>query len=228
MIGYARVSTGDQRLDLQIQALENVGCDRIFTDHGQSGFRFSRNGLDRALKTLMPGGTLVVWRLDRLGRSLSGLVGLMEQLGERGIHFRSVTENIDTASSGGKLMFHMMAALAEFERSLISERTRAGMAVARKRGIQVGRPKALSPDLIDIARCGIYCQRIEMKEIAESLNVSVRTIRRHIPPRNMPKRASHPHQPRVPSRQGMVCGLCPRCVNEAFDNQGGPRSAASA
>lgn len=95
IIGYARVSTEEQKLDLQIQALENLGCERIFTDHGQSGFRFARNGLEDALRNLGPGGTLVVWRLDRLGRSLSGLVGLMEQLGERDIHFRSVRETED-------------------------------------------------------------------------------------------------------------------------------------
>jgi DNA invertase Pin-like site-specific DNA recombinase len=180
IIGYARVSTGDQRLDLQIQALENIGCDRIFADHGQSGFRFSRSGLDGALKTLKPGGTLVVWRLDRLGRSLSRLVSLMEQLGERNIHFRSVTENIDTASSGGKLMFHMMAALAEFERSLISERTKAGMAAARNRGVRMGRPKSLSADQLQFARNAINCQRVAPMRVAQDLNVSIRTLHRRM------------------------------------------------
>lgn len=180
IVGYTRVSTDEQRLDLQITALERAGCDRIFADQGVSGYQFSRGGLKSAMKSLKPGGTLVVWRLDRLGRSLSGLVRLMEQLGARGVHFRSVTENIDTGSSGGRLMFHMMAALAEFERSLISERTRAGMAAARARGCIVGRPRALDDQQIRAARCAVRCHGRGVREISEELGISTRTLQRHL------------------------------------------------
>ncbi|WP_407922067.1 recombinase family protein [Brucella tritici] len=180
IIGYARVSTEEQKLDLQIQALENLGCERIFTDHGQSGFRFARNGLEDALRNLGPGGTLVVWRLDRLGRSLSGLVGLMEQLGARDIHFRSVMENIDTGSSGGKLMFHMMAALAEFERSIISERTRAGMAAAKARGSRLGRPRITSEEQLRRAASAIRTHDMPARDLARELGISVRTLHRRL------------------------------------------------
>ncbi|WP_024888757.1 recombinase family protein [Luteimonas huabeiensis] len=142
-IGYARVSTDEQNLDLQIQALERDGCDRVFTDSGISGSLVSRPGLDRALAALAPGDKLVVWRLDRLGRSLVHLVQLLDDLGRRDVRFKSLCEHIDTSSSGGRLVFHMMAALAEFERTLISERTRAGMAAARAQGKHVGRRPSL-------------------------------------------------------------------------------------
>lgn len=180
VIGYARVSTDEQRLDLQINALERAGCDKIYADHGISGYRFSRGGLKSAMKSLKPGGTLVVWRLDRLGRSLSGLVQLMDQLGSRGIHFHSVTENIDTASSGGRLMFHMMAALAEFERSLISERTRAGMAAARARGCVVGRPRALDDQQVRDARYALRCLGTPMARVAQDFGISARTLQRYL------------------------------------------------
>ncbi|WBO58473.1 recombinase family protein [Acidocella sp. MX-AZ03] len=140
-IGYARVSTDEQNLSLQIDALKAVGCEKIFSDQGISGSLASRPNLNRALRTLRPGDKLVVWRLDRLGRSLVNLIQLLDQLGEKGVRFHSLNENIDTTSSGGRLVFHMMAALAEFERTLISERTRAGMAAARAKGKHVGRPR---------------------------------------------------------------------------------------
>lgn len=180
IIGYARVSTGEQRLDLQIQALEHAGCDQIFTDHGQSGSRFGREGLGGALEALTPGCTLVVWRLDRLGRSLSGLVALLEQLGERDVDFLSITESINTASSGGKLMFHMMAALAEFERSLISERTRAGMAAAKANGKSLGRPRILTNDQLISARHAIDVMNLSPSKVSAALNVSSRTLSRHL------------------------------------------------
>lgn len=179
-VGYARVSTDEQRLDLQIHALERAGCDKIFSDQGISGYRFARGGLKAALRHLRPGETLVVWRLDRLGRSLSGLVRLMEQLGARGIHFHSVTENIDTGSSGGRLMFHMMAALAEFERSLISERTRAGMAAARARGCPIGRPRALDDQQILAARCAVRCRGATLAAVSLDFGVSARTLQRRL------------------------------------------------
>lgn len=182
IIGYARVSTDYQKLDLQVHALKAIGCDKIFSDRGQSGFRFDRDGLENALQLLKPGGTLVVWRLDRLGRSLAGLVSLMERLGAAGIHFRSLSENIDTASSGGKLMFHMIAALAEFERTLISERTRAGMAAAKLRGSRLGRPKTLTEEQIRTARHNIRTNKETPEDIALKLNISARTLRRYLTP----------------------------------------------
>ncbi|WP_345770914.1 recombinase family protein [Brucella intermedia] len=144
-IGYARVSTDLQKMDLQMDALNQAGCDYIFTDHGISGATVERPGLRQAIEMLQRGDTLVVWRLDRLGRSLVHLVEQVSSLGQQGIEFRSVTESIDTSSSGGKLLFHMIAALAEFERSLISERTKAGMAAAKLRGKHVGRPRRSKP-----------------------------------------------------------------------------------
>lgn len=144
-IGYARISTDMQRLDLQLDALTQAGCDQIFKDHGISGASTERPGLKQAMDMLQEGDTLIVWRLDRLGRSLVHLVEQVSALGKQGIEFRSLTESIDTSSSGGKLMFHMIAALAEFERSLISERTKAGMAAAKLRGKHVGRPKRIKP-----------------------------------------------------------------------------------
>lgn len=140
-IGYARVSTEEQKVDLQLNALKQAGCEQIFVDEGVSGAKADRVGLKKVLASLQPGDTLVVWRLDRLGRSLINLVGLMSELGKRGVEFHSLMENIDTMSAGGRLVFHLMAALAEFERSLISERTKAGMEAAKLKGIHVGRPR---------------------------------------------------------------------------------------
>ncbi|KAB2715324.1 recombinase family protein [Brucella intermedia] len=144
-IGYARVSTDIQRMDLQMDALKHAGCDYVFADHGISGASTDRPGLRQAMDMLQSGDTLVVWRLDRLGRSLVHLVEQVSALARDGIEFRSLTENIDTGSSGGKLLFHVVAALAEFERSLISERTKAGMAAAKLRGKHVGRPRRTQP-----------------------------------------------------------------------------------
>ena len=139
-IGYARVSTEDQSLDLQLAALEEAGCRHIFKDSGISGSEFGRPGLRPALSAAGPGATLVVWKLDRLGRSLVQLVQTINQLEAIGADLCSLTEEINTKSPGGRLVFHLMAALAEFERSLISERTRAGMNAARARGSSIGRP----------------------------------------------------------------------------------------
>lgn len=140
-IGYARVSTEEQNLDLQKIALEANHCDLIVTDQGISGSRADRPGLRRVLECVQAGDTVVVWRLDRLGRSLTHLVGLMADFRVRGIHFASLNEAIDTSTPTGMFVFHMIAALAEFERALISERTRAGMAAARVRGVKLGRPR---------------------------------------------------------------------------------------
>jgi DNA invertase Pin-like site-specific DNA recombinase len=142
LIGYARVSTSDQTLDLQKDALEKAGCSRIFTDTA-SGAKAERTGLDDALNYVRTGDTLVVWRLDRLGRSLKHLIETITGLNNRHIGFKSITENIDTTTSGGKLIFHIFGALAEFERDIIRERTQAGLTAARARGRKGGRPRAL-------------------------------------------------------------------------------------
>ncbi|NKJ40304.1 recombinase family protein [Rhizobium sp. SG570] len=184
-IGYARVSTEDQSLDLQINALRSVGCDQIFTDFGVSGKGFDRPGLNEALRTVSAGGMLVVWRLDRLGRSLPRLINLVDELGQRHIEFRSLTENIDTSSSGGRLVFHIMGALAEFERSLISERTRAGMEAARKNGKHLGRPPALSSgDIQTILQA--LSQGATREEIAEAYAISTRTLQRYLTQEALP------------------------------------------
>lgn len=143
-IGYARVSTDEQNLSLQISALQRAGCETIFKDQGVSGITQTRPGLNSALENLSRGDTLVVWRLDRLGRSLLHLLTTISELESRGIGFRSLTENIDSQSSSGRLLFHIMGALAEFERSLIAERTRAGLAAAKASGRRLGRPPGLT------------------------------------------------------------------------------------
>jgi DNA invertase Pin-like site-specific DNA recombinase len=145
IIGYARVSSDDQSLDLQRDALRQAGCERVYEEK-ESGGRADRPELLRLMEALRAGDTLVVWRLDRLGRSLKHLIATVEHLEATGVGFRSVTEAIDTRTSGGKLVFHLFASLAEFERALIRERTRAGLKAARARGRQGGRPVGLSED----------------------------------------------------------------------------------
>ena len=174
-IGYARVSTDEQNLDLQIQALKCAGCELIYTDSGISGSVRARPGLDKALRRLSAGDMLVVWRLDRLGRSLVHLVHLLENLGNRHIRFKSICEYIDTSSSGGRLVFHMMAALAEFERSLISERTRAGMAAARARGKHLGRQPSLKVDQCREAKL-LLNQGVNIRNVADQFKVTPRTL----------------------------------------------------
>jgi DNA invertase Pin-like site-specific DNA recombinase len=154
-IGYARVSTDDQNMSLQLDALSAADCERIFEDAGISGAQESRPGLDEALAALQPGDTLTVWRLDRLGRTLPHLITTVHDLGSRGIGFRSITEAIDTTTAGGELLFHIMGALAQFERRLIGERTRAGIDAARRRGKHLGRPADLTPEKIAHARKAI-------------------------------------------------------------------------
>jgi DNA invertase Pin-like site-specific DNA recombinase len=175
-IGYARVSTEDQNLDLQIRALTSANCDTLYEDHGVSGVAFSRPGLDAALLRLVKGDTLVVWRLDRLGRSLSKLVELIESLNKRGVQFLSLTESISTTSSGGMFMFHMMAALAQFERSLISERTRAGMKAARDRGQPIGRRPSLTAQQCKEAL--LLLTDSSVADVAARFNVHPRTLQR--------------------------------------------------
>jgi DNA invertase Pin-like site-specific DNA recombinase len=181
LIGYARVSTYEQTLNLQQDALTKAGCTKIFTDTA-SGAKSERKGLEEALNYVRKGDTLVVWRLDRLGRSLPHLISTMTDLVERGIGFKSLTENIDTTTSGGKLIFHIFGALAEFERNLISERTTAGLTAARARGRIGGRPKALTPRQIQIAQALYDDPKNSIKEICRTLKISKATFYRHVKP----------------------------------------------
>lgn len=180
LIGYARVSTQDQTPELQLDALRGVGCEKIFTEKA-SGSQRDRPQLKAALEYVRSGDTLVVWKLDRLARSLKQLIETVEQLKERDIDFRSLTEAIDTATPGGRLTFHIFAALAEFERSLIQERTQAGLASARARGKKGGRPPALSSDDVLVAKALLRDHAISVEEVAKRLNVSPSTLYRHFP-----------------------------------------------
>ena len=177
-IGYARVSTEEQNLDLQLHALKAAGCEVIFEDFGVSGAARTRAGLNEALAKAQPGGVLVVWKLDRLGRSLPHLIETIDGLRKRGVGFLSLQEQIDTTSAGGRFYFHMLAALAEFERALISERTRAGMASAKRRGVHVGRPAKLTPEMLETARAMITAREKTKGEIAALLGVDASTLRR--------------------------------------------------
>ncbi|GAA4107617.1 recombinase family protein [Enteractinococcus coprophilus] len=176
-LGYARVSTGDQDARLQHDALTAAGCYRIFTDTA-SGALQSRPELDKLLDQLRPGDTLVVWRLDRLGRSIRHLIDQLSELQDRGIEFRSLQENIDTSSPGGRLVFHIFASLAEFERDLIRERTNAGLAAARARGRTGGRPPRLTPHQVTTAKKLYDQQDMTVAQIGEVLGVSRSTIYR--------------------------------------------------
>ena len=177
LLGYARVSTTDQDASLQIDALKKAGCYKVFVDQA-SGSLNERPELSRLLDQIRPGDTLVVWRLDRLGRSIRHLIDSLTELSSKQIGFRSLTENIDTTTSGGRLVFHIFAALAEFERDLIRERTQAGLSAARARGRQGGRPPTLTADQIKTAR-RMYEQRdMTVEQIGDVLGVSRTTIYR--------------------------------------------------
>jgi DNA invertase Pin-like site-specific DNA recombinase len=179
LIGYARVSTSDQTLNLQKDALEKIGCTKIFTDI-ISGATTERHGLDEALDYVREGDTLVVWRLDRLGRSLKHLIETITDLNNRKIGFKSIQENIDTTTSGGKLIFHIFGALAEFERDIIKERTQAGLQAARTRGRLGGRPKALTDKKQVIAQALYKDKNNSIAEICKTLNISRATLYRYI------------------------------------------------
>src|ERR687892_2240123 len=178
LIGYARVSTYDQTLHPQQDALRKAGCNKIFPDTA-SGAKAERKGLEEALSYIRGGDTLVVWRLDRLGRSLRDLIATMTMLDERKIGFKSLTENIDTTTSGGKLIFHIFGALAEFERNLIRERTQAGLVAARARGRKGGRPNALTAKQLGIAR-DLYEKHHPITEICRTLKISRATLYRSL------------------------------------------------
>ncbi len=177
-IGYARVSTSDQSINLQIDALSRFGCAEIFADEGLSGSLRERPGLGQTLARLRPGDDLVIWKLDRLGRSLTDLIDVVSRLEQRGVGLISVSEAIQTGSPGGVLVFHIMAALAEFERALISERTKAGMMSARARGRHVGRPSKLDEKQIAFAARQVHGGRATIGRTAARLGVSRATIYR--------------------------------------------------
>jgi DNA invertase Pin-like site-specific DNA recombinase len=175
LIGYARVSTIDQNLALQLDALNKAGCEKIFKDKA-SGGKVDRPGLQEALEYAREGDTVLVWRLDRLGRSLKNLIETVTQLNERGVGFRSLQEAIDTTTSGGKLVFQIFGALAEFERNLIRERTQAGLEAARARGRKGGRPKKLNKTQIELAYKLNDEKKHTIKEICQILGISKPTF----------------------------------------------------
>jgi DNA invertase Pin-like site-specific DNA recombinase len=177
-IGYARVSTDDQNLDLQRDALNSAGCEQIFTDQ-VSGTKARRPGLEQALSHLRADDTLVVWRLDRLGRSLRHLIDTVTDLQETGIGFKSLTESIDTTTSGGKLVFHIFGALAEFEREIIRERTQAGLQAARARGRHGGPKYKLTEKQVEIAR-QLWKSQTPVNEICQTLGISRATFYRYV------------------------------------------------
>lgn len=180
LIGYARVSTQDQNPGLQIDALKAAGCERVFEEKA-SGAQRERPQLMAALEYARAGDTIVVWKLDRLARSIKQLIETVEDLGERGIGFQSLTEAIDTQTAGGKLVFHIFASLAEFERSIIRERTMAGLASARARGRLGGRPSSLTDNDLQMARAMLIDPAITVNQVAKKLGVSPATLYRHFP-----------------------------------------------
>lgn len=180
LIGYARVSTQDQNPALQLDALTAAGCERVFVEKA-SGAQRDRPELKAALEYVRPGDALVVWKLDRLARSLNQLIETVDQLAQRGIGFRSLTEAIDTTTAGGKLVFHIFGSLAEFERSIIRERTRAGLEAARARGKKGGRPPALNESDLAAAKALLADNSITVEEVATRLRVAPSTLYRHLP-----------------------------------------------
>ena len=193
-VGYARVSTADQTLNLQMDALKKAECGQIYTDTA-SGAKAERKGLEDALSYVREGDILVVWRLDRLGRSLKHLIEAITRLNDRKIGFKSITENIDTTTSGGKLVFHIFGALAEFERDIIKDRTKAGLHAARVRGRLGGRPKAKTldtPKKVALAQSLYENEDNTIDEICRTLNVSRATLYRYIK-----TKATHKDAPNV-------------------------------
>ena len=178
LIGYARVSTADQQPHLQIDKLRDAGCEKLFEETA-SGAATDRPALRRAIEVARKGDILVIWKLDRLARSLKQLIETVEDLDRRGIELKSLTESIDTSSPGGKLMFHVFGALAEFERGVIRERTQAGLAAARARGRVGGRPRSINDDDIEAAKTLLKNPNITVAEVADRLGISRATLYRH-------------------------------------------------
>ena len=198
LIGYARVSTQDQNLDLQIEALTKAGCKKLFDDK-ISGSSKERPGLTKTLEMLREGDTLVVWKLDRLGRSVKNLVDLVSDLHKQGVQFKSLTDAIDTGTPSGRFFFHVMASLAEMERELTVERTRAGLEVARKLGRKGGRKLKMTESKIESAK-KLLASGIPPKDVAKNLGVSVPTLYRWIPASGNPIAVETPIAERPPHR----------------------------
>ncbi|NQW11780.1 MAG: recombinase family protein [Alphaproteobacteria bacterium] len=177
-LGYARVSTKDQKLRMQIDALKAVACASIFRDHGVSGAKGSRPGLDGLLRELRPGDSVVVLKLDRLGRSVQHLADLLVRFQAEGVHFVSLSEGINTTTPGGKMVFHIFSAMAEFQRDIIVENTSAGLEAARRRGKRLGRRPKLTPDDVAEAHRQVMQGTASIKETAALLRVHPRTIER--------------------------------------------------
>jgi DNA invertase Pin-like site-specific DNA recombinase len=180
LVGYARVSTQDQSPHLQLDALKSAGCEKVFEEKA-SGAKRDRPELIAALGFMRAGDTLVVWKLDRLARSLKQLMETVEDLSARGIGFRSLTEAIDTTTSGGRLVFHIFGALAEFERGIIRERTTAGLEAARARGRTGGRPRSLDDNDLAVARTLLKDGTLTVAEVADRLGVAPSTLYAHLP-----------------------------------------------
>lgn len=179
LIGYARVSTLDQNLELQLSALEQAGCEKLYQDQ-ISGTKTNRPGLNMALEVLRKNDTLVVWKLDRLGRTVKGLIELVNALHEKEIHFKSITDNVDTTTPSGRFFFHMMASLAQMERELIAERTKAGLAAAKTKGRIGGRKRKMTQSKIESAKQLLTSGTLP-KDVAKNLGVSIPTLYRWIP-----------------------------------------------
>ena len=184
LIGYARVSTQDQKLDLQAEALAKAGCKKIFDDK-ISGSHAERPGLAKLQEALRDGDTLVVWKLDRLGRSVKHLVDLVGELHKRGVQFKSLTDAIDTGTASGRFFFHVMASLAEMERELTIERTQAGLKVARQLGRTGGRKRQMTESKIKSAK-KLLASGVPPRDVAANLGVSVPTLYRWIPASSHP------------------------------------------
>lgn len=182
LIGYARVSTEDQKLDMQMKSLEVAGCDKVFYDHGVSGGRVDRPGLEQALRYIVKGDMLIVYKLDRLGRSVQHLADLITRLDNQDVQFWSMTEGINTATPGGKLIYHIFAAVAEFHRDLIRENTRNGLRAARERGSKIGRPRLMTVEDILEAHRWVRQEHKTISEAATKFKVSETTIRRYLSP----------------------------------------------
>ena len=179
LIGYARVSTSDQNLTLQHEALKKADCEKIYDDT-MSGSRAERPGLSKTLEMLREGDTLVVWKLDRLGRSVKNLITLVSELNDKGIHFKSITDSIDTSTPSGRFFFNVMASLAEMERELIVERTKAGLEAAKKLGRVGGRKRVMTESKVESAK-KLLKSGVLPKDVANNLGVSLATLYRWIP-----------------------------------------------
>jgi len=179
LIGYARVSTQDQSLDLQEDALKKAGCKKIFTDK-VSGSRKERPGLNDLISHLREGDSLVIWKLDRLGRSLRDMIDLTKKLDDMGVHFQSITDGIDTKTPAGRFFFHVMAALAQMERDLIVERTRAGLDAARLRGRKGGRKRSMTDSKLEAAK-KLLAEGVPHKDVAKDLGLTIPTLYRWLP-----------------------------------------------